>query len=386
MKPPRSILLSDLHLNLRGERKCVAALERLLKQHSTAELLFVGDIFEFSTLTPMRRPALAWQQLRDANPRFCRAVKGHLARGCTVTFVCGNHDAPLAELRDVLREDLSKARPEGLQIEPWSTIRGKTYIEHGHVYDRDNAPLHPLADWRKETEPIGIALMRRFVAAQGALEFAHAHRITPASAVKKALAQYGLKTPWVAARYFATAAALCAEAAVPRKRQHSEDTQTGQQRMAAHAETLRVSAEALERFLAQVPAPTHASARAVFRRLYFDRVGATLLAATGGWVSFRNLMLGPALLGGAALLMAGSLLRGASRSSNPVRVLQEAAALLKESLSVDLVVFGHTHVEVDTPHYVNLGSFEYCGARGRPCLFLDDEGRPTRHHERDDSA
>src|SRR5690606_21193980 len=105
------------------------------------------------------------------------------------------------------------------EVSPWFVRRGGVHIEHGHLWDRDNAPLHPLDDWSAATEPLGVALMRRFVARRGALEFAHAHDTTPVAGLARAFALYRFRAPLVIAQYFATAGALCFEAGKRRKLQ-----------------------------------------------------------------------------------------------------------------------------------------------------------------------
>ena len=72
------------------------------------------------------------------------------------------------------------------------------HVEHGHAYDPDNAPTHPLVVPSVATEPLGVALTRRFLAPNRAFDFAHATEITPFEALARAARVFGTRMPLLA--------------------------------------------------------------------------------------------------------------------------------------------------------------------------------------------
>src|SRR5687767_943779 len=131
-----------------------------------------GDLFDLSVATPEDAGAtLARLLFRHIEVK--RAFEEHVRRGAPLSIVAGNHDAALASeaSRSALLDALGLARDAPVTVSPWFVRRGVLHIEHGHLYDPDNAPVHPLAPWSTETEPLGIALTRRFLAPSRALEF-----------------------------------------------------------------------------------------------------------------------------------------------------------------------------------------------------------------------
>src|SRR5690606_16338269 len=113
---------------------------------------------------------------------------------------------------DALLDALEVDRRARLEVSPWFVRRGSVHVEHGHLYDPDNAPSHPLAPWSIATEPLGIALTRRFLAPNGVFAFAHAHETTPLAGLLRTFRLYGPRAPLIVYRYFATAIRLCLEA------------------------------------------------------------------------------------------------------------------------------------------------------------------------------
>src|SRR5262249_54131180 len=147
------------------------------------------------------------------------AIKRHLTSGHALTLIAGNHDAGVVTrgTRERLLELCGAQAESRLRIEPWFIRRGGVHVEHGHVYDPDNAPAHPLAAWSPETEPLGISLTRRFLSPHNAFTFAHAHHTTPLEGLKHAFKTFGTRAPLMVVHYFATASRLTAEAAVPER-------------------------------------------------------------------------------------------------------------------------------------------------------------------------
>jgi hypothetical protein len=381
---PTSVVLSDLHLCLERRPRVSAALCEVIAAYPQTEFIFGGDSFEFSSIDEPD-PAQAWRRLCDANPKVMDALRSHIEGGGSTTFLAGNHDAALPVIAPLVQQALAPNRPAAVAVAPWFVRRGSVHIEHGHLWDRDNAPLHPLADWSTATEPLGISLMRRFVTGQGAAIFAHAHDTTPVAGLWRAFRLFGHRFPWMAVRYFSTAASLCFEAGLPRKLQIAEAARTGQGRLSSVAAVAGVCPAALERVLRGAPAPTHASAADTFMRLYFDRVfasvGLTLGAGAVAVAGAAPLTLG--VLGASVAYLAAASLRPRPRYVGPVEALRAASEVVADALSASLVVFGHSHVPEQSERYVNLGSFTYCRQGGRPYATLDSDGQVTlrRHAE-----
>ena len=175
--------------------------------------MLAGDVFNLSWEAPGRSAVEAVLALLSAHPELASALRGQLAGGAALTLLAGNHDAGLisAEIRDALLHKLELAPGAALEIAPWFVRRGGVHVEHGHFYDPDNAPAHPLAEWSPETEPLGIAITRRFVRPSGAHHFSHAHDTTPLAGIAKAFRVYGARTPLIIAEWFRVAGRLCLE-------------------------------------------------------------------------------------------------------------------------------------------------------------------------------
>lgn len=396
------LILSDTHLSRELGQSTSSALAALLTEHRDAELILAGDIFDLSLDAPRVPAHESLVRVIAAHEPLRAALQAHLQAGRPVTLVPGNHDAALTDLSAVeaLRRCLQVPDDRQLTVSPWFVRRGDVHIEHGHLYDPDNAPNHPLGGHDPRTEPLGTALMRRFVAPNDALVFAHAHETTPVSGLSRAFRLWGLRAPWVVARYFATAARLCAEAARG-ERAFEEEVTRGEQALAAHARQTGLDPACVARLLELAPTPTHQGFRDTFLRLYFDRIFATLSVASGlgllgaaglgtaglgAGLGTAGLVVGRSVLlpGAGALLTAlgaGYLLHDVSThrsrySGLVVPRLGQAAELVRQTTGASLVVFGHTHVQVNEPGYVNLGSFGY--ARGqRPYLALDTARAPS---------
>lgn len=381
------LILSDTHLSRDHGRPTSAALVALLEEYRDAELILAGDIFDLSLDSPRVAPEESLTNVIRAHGDLEAALRRHLQRGGRVTFVPGNHDAALTNPAAVeaLRRCLQTPDERQLTVSPWFLRRGGVHIEHGHLYDPDNAPNHPLGGHDPGTEPLGTALMRRFVAPNDALIFAHAHETTPVSGLATAFRLWGVRAPWVVARYFATAFRLCAEAARS-ERAFAQEVERGERALPAHASANGLDPEHLERLLAQVPKPTHRGFTDMVLRLYFDRIFAALSTATGlGLLGAAGLTVGSSALlpsTGALLTALGAGYLAYDVSTHKSRYsglvvprLGEAAALVRETTGASLVVFGHTHVEVTEPGYVNLGSFGFARGR-RPFLALDTAQAP----------
>lgn len=383
---PRSVLVvSDLHLS---RRACGAgaALAELLGRYPEHELLVAGDFFDLAFDPPHKNSAESIEEILRCHSELCASLSERLARGVPVTLLAGNHDAAVAsnETRLRLTQVLGVPTSAPLATFPWFVRRAGVHIEHGHFYDPDNAPNHPLSLWSPRTEPLGVAMTRRFVAPNHAMMFAGAYQVTPLAGLVQVLSEYRFRAPLVIANYFATAGGLCLRAHTERATMVAESA-LGAQVLTEHSRALGVPAGDLQALLGGGARPTHHGFRTTFMRLYFDRIFAALGTAAG---------LGTAALGhpqgllvaalGAAYLVASVQRHGSRYRDLPGARLRRAAHGVLEATDATSVIFGHTHVEDTSPGYLNLGSFAFSehGAfdeQGRrPYAAIDPSGRVTR--------
>jgi len=374
------VIASDVHLRHGGSHDTALALSRLIREHPGHEIVLAGDIFNLSCDAPERDPVESVLHMLEPHRELCQELRQHLATGAPVTLLAGNHDAATMrpELRPALLGRLELDLGAPFENLPWFIRRGGVHIEHGHVYDPDNAPTHPLWYGGPETEPLGVALTRRFLAPNAAYDFAHEHEVTPVAGLRKAFRLFGLRTPELVYRYFQTATALCWEASTDRG--VSEAIRQGNAHLAEAAERMDVPEEDLRALLESLPRPTHHDARDTFYRLYFDRVIASVTSTTS--IGIGTLLRSrPALLLG--VLAAGYLFGSVRKTPNryaelPVERLRQAARAVREITRAELVVFGHVHVEDALPGYANSASFTYYETPGHPYLHVDESGRFER--------
>lgn len=398
------LILSDTHLSRDYGSPVARDLARLLERNANAEVILNGDILDLSLDPADRDPAESLHSALAPHDAFVEALSAHVNRGGKLTLVPGNHDAGLSELEqhEFLRKTLHAPNRDCVEVSPWFIRRDGVHIEHGHLYDPDCAPNHPLADSNARSEGLGTALMRRFVSPNDAIHFAHANQVTPASGLKQAFDQWGFYAPVVIANYFRTAFALCFEAAT-HKSAVAQEKHQGNERLAAHAERNACEQQELEQLLDLAPEPTHHHFSSTFLRLYFDRIlagsslatGVALLGASGLSLGAASAGMVPLVTGSGALTATGALLslagggylaQNIARDKNRygdkvIGQLGEAAQGVRRVTGCNLVVMGHTHVEVDEPGYVNLGSFGF--GRKRPYLFVATDGTHERRYLED---
>jgi hypothetical protein len=369
------IVASDLHLSAEASAETVRDLAQLLGNHPGHELILAGDVFNLSWEAPGRSPLEAVLALLRAFPSLSSTLRERLAAGNRLTFLAGNHDAGLMapELRAALLDQLELTAGAPLEIAPWFVRRGGVHVEHGHFYDPDNAPAHPLAEWSPETEPLGIAITRRFVRPSGAYHFSHAHDTTPLAGIAKAFRMYGARTPLIIAHWFQIAGQLCLETRRPER--FAAEQAAGEAALQRFASLVELEPEVLRSLLESRAEPTHRDFRKTFMRLYFDRVFATsgLLLSGAAYLAWKSRALGIAgLLAGLYLIQ--SVQRTGNRYEDlPVERLRTAAARVRELTQAEAVIFGHTHQVDQVPGYANSGSFGYSG-RGRPYVQVDEAG------------
>ena len=371
------IVASDLHLSPQSSGNTVRALTTLLQRNGAHELILAGDVFNLSWETAGRSPLELIGALLDKFPELKAALRAHVAHGSPLTFVAGNHDAGMMapELRDALLHELALTDVAPLEIASWFVRRSGVHVEHGHFYDPDNAPVHPLAEWSPATEPLGVAIMRRFVGPTGAYQFSHAHETTPLAGIAKAFREYGARTPMFIAHWFRTATDLCLETRDPHR--FDAERAAGEAALENFARLVELDVSVLESLLHSGAIPTHLDFKKTFMRLYFDRVFATssLLLSGAAYLAWKSRAAG--LLG----LLAGLyLIQSVQRTGNryedlPVERLRAAAARVRELTGASAVIFGHTHQVDEVAGYANSGSFGYA-EQGRPYVRVGEDGEP----------
>ncbi len=373
------LLVGDLHLGPAAPEGTGRELSLLLGTHPGHELVLLGDVFDLSIESdPMLTPEHVRGHLRRES-RLAAALRDHVLGGGSLTLIPGNHDAWLGVpgVRDALVDALRLPRDCPIQIGTWWIERFGLHLEHGHVWDPDNAPTHPLVVPTAITEPIGTALTRRVLAPSGALCFAHAHETTPLQGLASAFQALSWRAPHLVSRYFATALMLVLRAA---PRSFEAELHQANLQLAGFCESTGRARSEIEALLSARPTPRHHQAKTTARRLYLDRALATLVLLTGLPTAFTA---GP-LLG---LLMAS--LGGAYLSASVVRrknryrglmahELRAAGRLVRTLVNARAVVFGHTHVAEETDGYINLGSFGFPGERGRPFVLLSGPDQAQR--------
>ncbi|HEX6271791.1 MAG TPA: metallophosphoesterase [Polyangiaceae bacterium] len=372
-------VVGDIHLAHGGSPETAGALARLVETTRGSELVLNGDVFNLSLDPRARDPIESVLGMLAPHDTLRLRLREKLSAGEPVTLVPGNHDADVARsgMRDALLAWLEVGERAPLDVVPWLVRRGGVHVEHGHVYDPDNAPTHPLVPPAAETEPLGVALTRRFLAPNQAFEFAHATEVTPVRALERAVKAFGARTPLLLARYFTESGRFVGGARW--RPELLAEKRTGDLRMRDAARAMGLDEAALRALDEDRPRPTHESFERAFFRLYFDRVVAATSAGVGavvGLTARSGSLLGLGVLG--ALYLYESTRRGTNRYEGlPVKRLRAAADRVRALSHADLVIFGHTHVPEMLPGYLNPGSFQY-RAGARPYAYVNEAGEGER--------
>ncbi|HEY2407198.1 MAG TPA: metallophosphoesterase [Polyangiaceae bacterium] len=375
------LVASDVHLSHGGSGATSRALGELVRKSGGHELVLAGDIFNLSLDAPSRSAVESVVSMFAEHSELAAALGSHLGAGGALTLIAGNHDAAgmVPELREALLGRFQLGSQAELRVTPWFVRRGKVHVEHGHFYDPDNAPAHPLVAWSPETEALGVAITRRFLRQHDAFDFAHAYETTPLAGLSRAIKLFGARTPLMIARWFSVASKLCTEARDPRR--FDAERSTGAERSESFATDAGLDPAMILALLAAGPQPTHGDFGATFMRLYNDRVLATLGLLSGG--AARLLVksrAGSALAVASALYLLSSVARLGNRyEALPVQRLRRAAQRVRELSGAEMVIFGHTHVEDQALGYLNSGSFCYGRAR-RPYVYVDEHGNAERRY------
>ncbi|XXX79682.1 hypothetical protein WMF30_13005 [Sorangium sp. So ce134] len=376
MTQRRTVVLADLHLVRQTPGEVTADLARFVAAHPGARIVVAGDLFDLSSESPWMPRPRALREALFAHPTARASLAEHLDRGGELWLAGGNHDAEVGstDFPQALAEALGltgEARAR-IRTTPWFFREGGIHIEHGHLYDPDNAPAHPLVVGERS---LGVHFVEEFIAPTGAHRYLQANDQTPLRLFLSAFTWYGPRAPYVIYRYFHAAIGAMLKSG-PLYRARGEAT-VGAAVVERFAHELGVPRAMADELLGLAATPTLESAASTFTRLYFDRVIATLSMGAG----LAALGLG-AREPGAAALGLGALLMGVSWSSGHNRYagtvaerLAESAGRVARTTGAKLVVFGHTHREALGDGYANTGSFSFPRtAPGRP--YVEIEGSP----------
>src|SRR5262245_24293095 len=173
------VVVGDVHLAHGSKPATAQALARLVDVSAGAELVLNGDVFNLSLDPEHRDPVESMVAMLEPHEALRTSLRKKLSAGDPVTLIPGNHDADVARsgTRDAVLSWLELDSRAPFAVVPWLVRRDGVHVEHGHMYDPDNAPTHPLVPPTTGTEPLGVALTRRFLAPNKAFDFAHATEV-----------------------------------------------------------------------------------------------------------------------------------------------------------------------------------------------------------------
>lgn len=375
----RTLVLGDLHLSSHTPRVVERDLAALLAAHPGTRVVFAGDFFDLSAEGSHGARDLA-SGFR-AHPRATAAVAEHVSRGGEIVWLAGNHDPEVAAADDVARAlGLSSEAAARVRVTPWFHRQGGLHVEHGHLYDPDNAPAHPLASARGT---LGVHFVEEFIAKTGAFAYLNANDKTPLELFVSAFRWYGRRGPFVVYTYFQAAfSALGKSGRFWDGEREAARAEAALDAFLADAGIDEATARAL---IAERAIPTMTSLRATVARLYLDRVTATvsLLAGLSAFALGKRqlaLVLGAAGLAG----LAWSWSRGHDRYGGKVpERLDDGARRIARASGAPLVVFGHAHEIADRDGYSNTASFAFPrGVPGRPFLEITGDASHPRAERR----
>jgi UDP-2,3-diacylglucosamine pyrophosphatase LpxH len=369
----RTIAFGDLHLVRETPAEVIDDVVAVVREHAGERLAFVGDVFDLSADQPGVERGRALESAWEAQPRVRRALAEHVERGGELWLLGGNHDAALGqpELHTSTVASLGLDRPAAARVRssPWFIRDGGLHLEHGHLFDPDNALEHPLS---QAAHSLGVHFVERFIAPTGAYRYLNANDEMPLELLVSAFRWYGTRGPYVVFKYFDTAfRALLASGPFFPEDDSPESASTREARFVADHD---VEPDLVASLRALGAEPTMTSLTATFQRLYLDRVSATL-ALTSGLAALASGRKRAAalLLGAGAAVMGASWALGYDRYGGSVpTLLERGAEAIRKASDAKLVVMGHAHQEADRPGYANTGSFAFPkGAPGRPYLVIE---------------
>ena len=308
-----------------------------------------------------------------------RALGEHLDHGGELRLTAGNHDAEVGEpgFVETLAEALGLSPEARARVDatPWFFRDGGLHVEHGHIFDPDNAPGHPLI---RGAPSLGVRFVHDFIAPTGAFALLNRSDKLPLELFVEAFTRYGVRGPYVIATFFRAAFAALANAGP--FYDLADERGRGDGLVEAFAEATGVSAKKLRAVLASTESPTLANLGATFERLYLDRVAfaVALLASSGlALAGKRRAALALAALGTAS--MVSSWASSYNRYGGKVVArLGRGARFLAEHTHADLVVLGHAHHAEVSDKYANPGSFSFAPGDVRTFLELEVHAHGVR--------
>lgn len=365
----RTLVVADVHLTRSTPKDVSEDLARFVDGARGATIFVAGDLFDRSA---EGEPLPTFDEVFGVHAALRRALGEHLEAGGRLALAAGNHDAEVGEGGFV--DDLSAAlglgpsARRGLATTPWFFREGGLHVEHGHVFDPDNAPAHPLY---RGKPALGVRFVHDFIAPTGAYAYLNRNAKLPLELFVEAFTRYGLRGPYVVATFFRAAFSALANAG-PFYDIEGE-RRVGDGRLAAFAAEVGVPAAALREVLASAEAPTLQSLRATFGRLYLDRVAGTVALLGAGALAASGRGRSALAVGGAgALALGASWLTSYNRyAGKVVERLAEGGRFVAEASSADLVVFGHAHHAEVKGKYANPGSFSFSPGEARTYLEVD---------------
>ncbi|MEP7123547.1 MAG: hypothetical protein ABJE95_21645 [Byssovorax sp.] len=384
-RSPRTVVLADLHLVRDALGSVSGPVAALVRENPGARIIFAGDLFDLPASHPRLTGARAVREVLGVHVELCRALAIHVDQGGELWLLGGNHDAEVGagELREGFLDALGPT-PQGrarVRVSPWFFRDGAVHIEHGHHYDPDNAPGHPLVLGRAS---LGVHFVEQLIAPTGAHHYLQSNDDTPLKLFVASFTRYGKRAPYVIYRYFHTAIGAMLRSG-PLYRAGDEVT-LGRERGAGFAEEIGIPPAMIDELYALGATPTLESFSRTFTRVYFDRVVASLTMLSGlGALGLGARKPGAVIFGLGAAMMGASWASGHNRYGGTVpEMLAEAAAAVATATGARLVVFGHTHREALSEGYANTGSFAFPGkAPGRPYLTIEgtaEAPRAVRHY------
>lgn len=370
----RLLVLGDIHLHDGSDRSVsedFAALIGRALADGPFRLVLSGDVYDLAVAgdapLPERLAAIdAWHPVfHDALARLCRA-------GGQVILVPGNHDAEMAEPEG---RAFFEARVPGARVSPWFHREpGVAHVEHGHQYDPDNTHPHPLAS---DGDPLGVLLTRRVLSRLGDLRLLRVAHATPIPILLQCFLGYGLRTPGLVVRY-----ALLGLATVWRgARGFGAARALGASRAEALAAELELPPAELRRLGDLSAASVLENRPATFRRMYLDRLFASVAMVAGGIAAalgIVRLSSAGAVACAAAALIAATILSPNRYVGLVHERLRAAAHRIAALTGAPRVVFGHAHQLHDDGTYLNTGSFGM-PPRGAPRTWVEIDEGVARH-------
>lgn len=372
------VVVSDVHLGHRACAEVAADLARLVTAHPGYELVLDGDTFNLSCDPPAADPGTSAAAMLQAHPVLLDALGRHLSQGGTLTLLAGNHDLDVQQPRTAAAlSALLGAGATALQVHPWFVRRGDVHIEHGHLYDPDNAPAHPLSAPTFQSEPLGVALSRRFLGPYNAYALGERYDATAADNARLLLKVFGRRAPFAMLHYAALLVRINVETI--RARRLDRERRAGDAALPAFATLADLPEPVLRAMLAAAPPPTHASAARTFARFDFDGTVAALAIPAGAATAVAAPLTGAAVAASGAAYLLLTRPRRRTRASNHMpEYLRTGAATVRQLTGARLVIFGHSHREETSEGYMNLGAFGDPPRPARTYIHIDGHGDVER--------